>query len=279
MHSLTAIQFNVLIGSIIGDEEITKIYKNSRRRNHSYREHYGINQEDYRKWKASFFNNLLYITPKSCSVRSASLPLFTKLYPHFYNEHGIKQLPFSLLESCNLPHFLAILYMDDGSLSITHRVNHHKKLIYLTPHIYLYLQCYSLEELTKLNQHIKEAFNIIFHISARQDGQGFILKTTAVKETYQFLNLIFPVAAPCDSMHYKTSWTYRFAEEKKKWHSLLPDYHLVASSSERSKPYTEAEITRLIELKDKGWTTKSIAEFLDRSYWSVTAKWRDMNQS
>ena len=267
------------MGSILGDGEITKIYKNSRRRNHSYREHYGIAQEEYRKWKITFFDNLLYITPKSCTVRSASLPLFTNLYTHFYNEHGTKQLPTLLLNSCNLPHFLAILYMDDGSLSISHRVNHQKKLIYLTPHIYLYLQCYSLEELIALNQHIKEKFGIIFHTSARKDGQGFILKTTSVKETYRFLDLIFPVADSCDSMHYKTSWTYRFAEEKKKWNSLLPDYQLVASSSERVKPYTEEEIIRLIELKEKGMTTQNIADTLQRSYWSITAKWRDINKA
>ena len=90
LHTLTLIQFNILMGSIIGNGEITKIYENSRRRNHSYREHYGIAQEEYCKWKVTFLDHLLYITPKSCTVRSASLPLFSNLYPHFYNEHGTK---------------------------------------------------------------------------------------------------------------------------------------------------------------------------------------------
>lgn len=58
---LTPVQQNVLIASIIGDGEITKLYKNSRRKNHSYREHFGIDQEEYRRWKVSFFNDLLYI--------------------------------------------------------------------------------------------------------------------------------------------------------------------------------------------------------------------------
>ena len=276
MNTLTPIQLNVLLASILGDGEITKIYKNSRRKNHSYREHYGNDQLEYRKWKISFFDDLLYLTPKSSTVRSASLPLFTKLYPYFYHQNGTKQIPAELLESCTLPHFLAILYMDDGSLSISHRINHHKKLIYLTPHIYLYLQCYSFEELTVLNKHIKDTFDIIFHINARKDGQGFILKTTSVKETYHFLNIISPITNSCDSMYYKTSWTYRFAQEEKKWHSLLPDYQLIASSSERSKPYTEEEIQRLIELKGKGMTTQAIADELQRSYWSVAYKWSDI---
>lgn len=276
MNTLTPIQINVLLASILGDGEITKIYKNSRRKNHSYREHYGNDQVEYRKWKISFFDDFLYLTPKSSTVRSASLPLFTKLYPYFYHQNGTKQIPAELLESCTLPHFLAILYMDDGSLSISHRINHHKKLIYLTPHIFLYLQCYSFEELVMLNNHIKDTFGIIFHINARKDGQGFILKTTSVKETYHFLNLINPITNSCDSMYYKTSWTYRFAQEKEKWHSLLPDYQLKASNSERSKPYTEEEINILIELKEKGMTTQAIADELQRSYWSVAYKWSDI---
>lgn len=77
-------------------------------------------------------------------------------------------------------------------------------------------------------------------------------------------------------MYYKTSWTYRFAQEKKKWHLLLPDYQLKASSSERSKPYTEEEIKRLIELKEKRMTMQAIADELQRSYWSVTYKWSDI---
>jgi hypothetical protein len=49
---LNEIQRNLLVGSIIGDGEITKIYPNSRRKNHSYREHYGVQQEAYRIWKS-----------------------------------------------------------------------------------------------------------------------------------------------------------------------------------------------------------------------------------
>jgi hypothetical protein len=65
---LTPIQQNILISSIIGDGEITKLYKNSRRKNHSYREHFGVEKMEYRKWKVSFFDGLLYITQKSHCV-------------------------------------------------------------------------------------------------------------------------------------------------------------------------------------------------------------------
>jgi hypothetical protein len=279
VDSLNEIQFNVLIASIIGDGEITKIYKNSRRKNNSYREHYGKEQEEYRKWKVSFFdNNLLYLTPKSFTVRSASLPLFTHLYSHFYNENGVKLLPSSLYESCSLPHFLAILYMDDGSLCISHRVNHLKKKIYLTPHIYLYLQCYSHEELLQFKKYLRETFGIIFHISSRKDGNGYILKTTSVIQTYQFLDLIYTITVSCESMYYKTCWEHRFDKERNKWKIKFPNYQLVASSSQRFRTYSETEIIKLIELKQKGLTTQQIADLLQRSYWSVTAKWSEIRK-
>ncbi|WP_239454014.1 hypothetical protein [Bacillus suaedaesalsae] len=46
MHifKLTDIQKNILIASIMGDGEITKIYKNSRRKYNSYRGHFGVQQ-------------------------------------------------------------------------------------------------------------------------------------------------------------------------------------------------------------------------------------------
>jgi hypothetical protein len=51
---LSEIQRNVLLGSILGDGEITKIYKNSRRKNNSYREHFSLKQLEYRVWKRNF---------------------------------------------------------------------------------------------------------------------------------------------------------------------------------------------------------------------------------
>ncbi|WP_010648055.1 LAGLIDADG DNA endonuclease [Oceanobacillus massiliensis] len=165
---LEPVQRNILIASILGDGEITKIYKNSRRKNNSYREHYGIQQLEYRKWKEGYMNGLFYLTSKSSTLRSKSSPLFTELYPLFYSTDGKKQIPAKLLEHCTLPHFLAILYMDDGSLCITPRINPHKKRIYLTPHIYLYLQNYHLEDLHILNTHISTTFNITLKIGKKK---------------------------------------------------------------------------------------------------------------
>lgn len=153
-YQLTNLQQNILIASIIGDGEITKFHQNSRRKNNSYREHYGINQLDYRKWKVSYFPNIFCLTEKSKTLRSKSMPLFTKLYPYFYNSQGEKIIPTNLLQKCNLPYFFAILYMDDGTLSVTKRINHNNNKIYLTPHVALYLQCFPKEQLELLKEHI-----------------------------------------------------------------------------------------------------------------------------
>ncbi|MBZ9535250.1 DNA endonuclease [Cytobacillus oceanisediminis] len=279
MHTLTDIQRNILIASIIADGEITKIYKQSRRKNHSYREHYGKDQENYRKWKISFFNGLLYLTPKSNTVHSKSLPLFTKLYSHFYDSNGIKILPSeSILKTCLSPYFLAILYMDDGSLCISTRINNRKKLIYLTPHIYLYLQCYQKDELTYLQNFIKNTFNINFRLSSRKDGNGYILKTTSVKETFQFLNVINSVNLDCPSMLYKTSWDHRIQIERTKWVHKYPSYTILTTDSDRFKNYSKEEINTLIILKNEGVTINEIAKKLNRSYWSVVYKWSEIKE-
>lgn len=275
---LTPIQQNILVASIMGDGEITKIYPNSRRKNHSYREHFGAHQEEYRKWKVSFFPELLYITPKSQCVRSRSMPLFTSLYSHFYREDGSKQVPIALMPYCILPHFLAILYMDDGSLCISSRVNKRKKCIYITPHIYLYLQCYAYRELQQLQQHILKHFQIAFQLSQRKDGQGMILKTTCVKDTFRFLDVISSVTDTCPSMHYKTNWDERLKLERVKWKHKYPNFDIVVSSSERYKPYSAEEIELIKQMKQNGMSIKEIASALQRSYWSIVYKWREIQR-
>jgi hypothetical protein len=271
-QSLNDIQINVLIASIIGDGELTKLYKGSRRKNSSYREHYGEKQKEYREWKMELMNRLFYITPKSNTLRSASSPLFTDLLKLFYNTNGNKNIPASILPFCNLPHFLAVLYMDDASLSISTNINHNNKKIYITPHIYLYLQNYPSEELTLLKNHIKNYFQIKLKLASRKDGHGFILRTTSVNETIAYLNTIKDISDTCPSMLYKTSLSYRLQQETQKWKLKYPDYKLIVSSSDRNKNYTAEENKLLISLKKSGHKDKEIAIILGRSYWSVVYK-------
>lgn len=279
LFKLSAIQQNVLIASIIGDGEITKLYEGSRRKNNSYREHYGIKQIEYREWKQSLLPNLLYITPKSQTLRSHSLPLFTQLYPHFYDNDGQKQIPTALLPLCNLAHFLTILYMDDGTLSITKRVNHLKKKIYLAPSIMLALQNFPRPQLDILQKHIQNTFGLNLKYVTVPTGHKYMLKFNSVKDTYSFLKIIEPVANNCPSMFYKTNWNWRFRYEKAPLLQKYPGYEVIASSSERNKPYSQEEIHSLLLLRKQGKTTNEIAEILGRSYWSVIYKVRELRQN
>ncbi|PLR73719.1 DNA endonuclease [Bacillus sp. UMB0728] len=275
-NKLTPIQQNILAASILGDGEITKLYKGSRRKNNSYREHYGAKQKEYREWKQAFLPELLYLTPQSCTLRSSSQLLFTELYPYFYDNGGNKQIPQTLLRFCDLPHFLAALYMDDGTLCITKRINHKKSIIYLTPSIMLALQNFPRKQLELLCQHIQETFNFTFHFLAVKDGKNVALKFTSVKDTFAFLDYISPVTASCPSMYYKTNWAWRFQKEKSLLEKLYPGYDIIASCSERYRNYSNEEIEMLLKLKEQGYTVSDMASALGRTYWSVTYKLREL---
>lgn len=277
--NLSSVQKNILIASIMADGEITKLYANSRRKNNSYREHYGIQQEEYRKWKQAFFPKLFYLTPKSHTLRSGSHPLFTELYPFFYSETGVKKVPEPLLSYCDSPYFLAVLYMDDGTLSISKRINHKKKLIYLTPHIFLYVQNFPVNELQLLKEHIHRQFGIEFTIAKRPDGHGAVLRFTAVEKTLHFLTYISQCSKHCTSMRYKLDWDWRLEVEKEKYKKEFPTYEVLTSSPKRNKIYTQEEIETLISFKKQGMSYRLISQKMGRSYWSVVNKFAELRKN
>lgn len=277
-RNLSPIQENILFASIIADGEITKCYPSSRRKNNSYREHYGVQQEAYRRWKASFYDGQLYILSKSNCLVSKSDPYFTKLYSHFYNQLGSKKIPLELLSRCILPHFLTILYLDDGSLCITKRINFSKKLIYLLPSIYLYLQNYPEDELIVLQKHISKYFGFNFKINKRKDGYGHILRLSTVSDSLKFLETIKEYSAGCPEMEYKYDWTKRLQMEREKLLKVYPDFQILPSDSNRWRDYTKEEITTMILLKKEGKTNQQIADELQRSYWSIVYKFKDIRK-
>lgn len=277
--NLTAVEQNVLIASIMGDGEITKIYPGSRRKNNSYREHFSIQQLDYRIWKHNLLPSYFYFNTANTLLVSPSLPLFTDLFPYFYNVAGNKIISNEMLELCKLPIFLSTLFLDDGSLSITVDKNKLKKRIYLTPHVYLYLQCFSREDLVKLQTHILSTFSIEFRLNKRKDGFGYVLKTTKVSETLKFLQLVYNEAMDCPSMFYKTNWDFRFEKEFLRYRESHPEYTVIASSSDRNKNYSEEECNQIRLMKSQGFTDKAIAARLGRSYWSIVYKWRELRES
>ncbi|WP_341202112.1 DNA endonuclease [Planomicrobium okeanokoites] len=278
LFQLSTIERNVLIASVFGDGAITKLYPGSRRRNNSYREHFSSQQLDYRIWKLNLLPANFYFNKTKSNIFSPSLPLFTEMFPYFYNPDGNKIISDEILKLCTSPIFLTTLFLDDGSLSISVQRSKLKKLIYLTPHIYLYLQCFSQEDLIKLQTHIHSTFSIELKVSKRSDGFGYVLKTTKVSETMKFLDIVLAASADCPSMFYKTNWNYRFEKEIQRYKESDPGYQVRASSSERSKNYSDVECNLIILMKTQGYTNRQIAEKLGRSYWSVVYKWREIRE-
>lgn len=164
-------------------------------------------------------------------------------------------------------------------MSITKRINHRKKSIYCTPHIFLYLQCFPPEQLEMLRDFIYTTFGFLFHVNKRRDGFGHILRLTTTSDTYSFLHRIGPITKSCPSMYYKTNWEWRFQQEQLILSNQYPGYEIIASSSERSKKYEHWEIETMISAKKDGVTDKTISERLGRTYWSVVYKLAELRKS
>lgn len=269
IDTLSKSQQAVLLASILADGEITKCYPKSRRKNNSYREHFGESQRFYREWKQQQLPDLLYI--RQNNLVSKSLPLITELYPYFYPDHK-KIIPFELLSRCAHPLFLLILYLDDGSLMISKRTNHTNQL-YVTPSIALYLQSFAKEELIPFCNWLNETFHLNFRLSQTSNGCGYFLKTTRVTDTITFLEQVATYTVDLQKFSYKLDWEARL----NKLQHDHPQYQVLPSNP--SRRYTSEECTTILELKTSGWTTQAIAEKLNRTYWSVTYKFGQLKKA
>lgn len=262
IDELTTEQQAILLASILADGEITKCYPGSRRKNNSYREHFGENQRFYREWKQQTLPDLLYI--RTNNLVSRSLPLFTELFPYYYPRDK-KTIPFDLLTRCTHSLFLLILYLDDGSLMISKRLNQ-KNQLYVTPSIALYLQSFPKVVLFTFGEWLNETFDVKFRLSKIPSGHGYFLKTTKVEDTLSFLEKMKCYAEELPNFAYKLDWETRLEAIQ----SDYPDSTLITSLPAR--PYAEQECSHLTRLKRQGLTDQEIATILGRSYWSVVYK-------
>ncbi|TCI64991.1 endonuclease [Exiguobacterium sp. SH3S1] len=270
-EGLSEEQVAILVASILGDGEITKCYVYDRRVNNSYREHFSMGQLSYREWKQRKLPDLLYL--RGNNLVSRSMPLMTRLFPFFYPENK-KQIPFELLKDIRHPSFLLTLYLDDGSLLLSKRFNHNKKEIQFTPHIALYLQAFSKEQLERLAGFLFERFNINVRTSGTPSGTVYYLKTTKVTDTFNILAVLKPYLTELPDFAYKLNWETRLASEIAQYKISHPDYTVRVSIPAR--PYSSEEIASLIEWKHQKVTDREIARRLDRTYWSVVYKWQDV---
>lgn len=286
LHSLvdlTTTQQNIILGSIIGDGMLTHYPTKHMGVRSSYSEHFSIDQSNYRAWKLMKLSPYLTFTTGGTVLASKVDDLWSELQSLFYvrtsqSKIRVKRLPNNLFNDMNDLHSLATIYMDDGSLMISYRINHRTKCIYLIPHIALYLQNFTEKELTMLREHINKLTSVFFSLSKRPDGHGLSLRTYQTGETLRFLNAISGVTETCPSMSYKVNWDYRFYVEKQKWKEKYPDYKILTSSRERMRPYTSEEIAILVAMKRSNRTDREIAEKLKRSYWAIVYKAADLRK-
>lgn len=277
LEDLSTTQQNIMLGSIIGDGNLRYVLTKSMGIRSSYYEHFSIEQYDYRAWKVMKLDPYLVFNKAGIVIDSKIDTLWSDLQDDFYSEKNknhrrIKRLPINQLKNLTDLHSLATIYMDDGSLLLSTGINHNDKKIYITPHIALYLQSFTFDELSLLKMQIKKLTAAEFTLTKISNGNGYYLRTSKTADTLMFLQDIEPIAITCPSMSYKTNWHYRLYIEKQRRLSKYADYQLVASSSERRRPYNLNEIQTLKHMKQSGNTDQQIADVLGRSYWSVVYK-------
>lgn len=281
LDDLSTTQQNIMLGSIIGDGMLTHLSTKTKGVRSSYYEHFSIKQYDYRAWKVMKLHPYLTFNLEATVINSKIENLWSNLQAEFYskkNEYNkrTKRLPSNQLDNLTDLHSLATIYMDDGSLLLSTRVNHNQKKIYITPHIALYLQCFTFDELSLLQEQIKKLTAAEFILTKTPSGNGYYLRTSKTADTLLFLQDIEPATITCPSMSYKTNWHYRFYIEKQRWHKKYEDYQLMTSSRERRLPYTSHEIQTIKQMKQSSNTDQQIADALGRSYWSIVYKIREL---
>ncbi|PID05011.1 MULTISPECIES: hypothetical protein [unclassified Sporosarcina] len=281
LNDLSTTQQNIILGSIIGDGMLTHMSTKSKGIRSTYSEHFSIKQKDYRAWKVMKLEPYLSFTLKGDVISSRVNDLWSELEADFYSakvkdKSRVKILSRTRLSNLNDLHSIATIYMDDGSLLLTKRINDNNKKIYITPHIALYLQNFTFEELKNLALQIKNLTQAEFTLTKLPDGNGYYLRTFRTADTLLFLQDIHPVTITCPAMSYKTNWTYRFYMETQRWLSEYPDYEVMTSSRDRMRPYTTNEVETLKRMKQQGYTIQQIANQLKRSYWSIVYKTKDL---
>ncbi len=150
---LNDVQKAVLIGSILGDGNLSSNWSNT---NYRLKISHSIKQSEYILWKYDILKNFVLTKPsvyektKSISFRTISHNEFTEFYKLFY-QFGKKVIPRNIEELIKNPLTIVIWFMDDGNIRKV------KEKIY---GYYLNTQSFSLNENRILIQALKNNFDI-----------------------------------------------------------------------------------------------------------------------
>jgi len=270
-NSLTQVEMNILVGSILGDGNLA-LY--GRSKNAYYREHGCDKQIDYRIWKSEKLKDLdfkFFPNHKHGKLCSPSHQIFTELYNMFYI-NKIKTITEQNVKLLNHPIGLACFYMDDGTLIIDSAIRKNK-VKYLFPRIALYSLSFSKEENIILLEHIKNTFNIEFKLKNRPDGKHYILELNKQNEITKFIDLMSQIVKEIPCMTYKINIQERLIAKQRQL-ELNNIQSVISSLHPNDTSYSSQEVNLLVQLKKSGVSNKDIATTLNRSYWSVVDKIR-----
>lgn len=272
IYNPTEIEINILVGSLIGDGSLA-LY--GRSKNRYYREHGCDKQLPYKMWKHEKLKNLDFRINTNCKyakLYSHSNIFFTNLYNKF-DINKIKTITEDNIKLLSHPIELACLYMDDGSLVIdsTKRKNNS---IYIFPRISLYSLSFSEDENIIIKNHLENTFGIKTKIKYRKGGKNTILEINKKKDIINFIDIVKPYVSEISCLHYKINIEERFKEKR----DTLKELGYVNINSWNkiciNNSYSKEDELFIINAKEKGMTTREIAETLDRSYWGVVDKLR-----
>lgn len=172
---------------------------------------HGGNQLSYVDEKVEYISN--YISPKSMRT-SVDKKGYIYRYAYFndiklkylYEKiyiNGKKRLTKNILNRFdNIT--LAIMYMDDGCLSLRKDKKHEG--IYKSREIHLNVQSFSFNEVEMLQNYLRIKYDIDFHLTVDKGKPRLWCNT---KNTIKFLTIIAPIVKQFPTMHYKLDLKYK----------------------------------------------------------------------
>lgn len=179
------IQREIIIGGLLGDGCLSKTGKQK----YQYRETHCKKQNDYLKWKASYFNKktLSKHIKGGLLFSSYSSTFFENQYNNYYRNNKKHTVPLDIKLT---PLILAIWYQDDGYLD--------KKSIVISTN------CFDAFAIDTLQRQLKEEFNIITGRKLRRRKE--IELTFNRENTVRFFEVCKQFIHP--SMRYKCPYPY-----------------------------------------------------------------------
>ena len=201
VNDISLSQKQVILGGLLGD---SSFYKEKKYVSFSQSE----KQFEYLKWKHNFFNEVTEIKTTYNTWNDKKYKrnyfyyhlkdndeLFSFICKNLYSNEGRKKISLKYLNELT-PLGLAIWWMDDGNLSLSHRNRYGK----LSTH------CFNYEEHILIKKYFKDKWNINVQIKKEKDKYYFLRFNVA--ELKKLIKIIYLYVSEVPSMIYKIDLKY-----------------------------------------------------------------------